>query len=381
MKIVYYLPSLFISGGLERVITFKANYFAENFGYDITILTSEQNGQKSYFPLSDKVKHVDLNVKFDFPANQSRLKKLLLYPFRYYKFKKRFTRFLFDYKPDFTISTLRRELNFLNKINDGSHKIGEFHVTRYSYHANAFKSGNFIIAGIKKLWEKSFIRQIGKLDKLVVLTNCESGLWPELSNLEVIPDPLTIFPDRSSMCTSRQVIAVGRYTYEKGFDMLINCWRIVTQRHPDWTLKIYGGGNHTSYDEQVERLQIGKTCKIENSVSDIISKYIESSLFVSSSRFEGFGMAITEAMACGLPVVSFDCSCGPGEIITEGVDGFLIEPDNIVELADKICFLIENPDHRAKMGKMAKINSARYNLDNIARKWETLFQRIVNIGD
>jgi len=189
---------------------------------------------------------------------------------------------------------------------------------------------------------------------------------------------LTIFPDTVSLRTTKQVVAVGRYTYEKGFDMLIDCWKIVSEKHPDWILKVYGGGDHTTYDALVKKLQIEATCKLENSVSDITAKYLESSMFVSSSRFEGFGMAITEAMACGLPIISFACDCGPKEIVTDGVDGYLVQPDNTQELADKICSLIENPTLRNRMGETARVNSARYNLEIIAGKWKELFERLVD---
>ncbi|MDL2291925.1 glycosyltransferase family 4 protein, partial [Bacteroides sp. OttesenSCG-928-F21] len=136
MKITYYLPSLYTPGGLERIITYKANYFAENFeDYSVTIITSEQAFQKPYFPLSPKVKHIDLNVPFDWPFDQSRIVKLLKYPFRYYLFKKRLSKTLIELQSDIVISTLRRELNFIHSVQDGSIKIGEFHVTRHAYHS------------------------------------------------------------------------------------------------------------------------------------------------------------------------------------------------------------------------------------------------------
>ena len=120
MKIAYYLPSLQAPGGIERIVTFKANYFAEHFeGYDITIITSEQMGTAPHFPLSPKVKHIDLGVSFDLPYSQSIVSKVLKYPFRYYRFKQRLSNLLNELKPDITISTMRRELNFITKLKDG----------------------------------------------------------------------------------------------------------------------------------------------------------------------------------------------------------------------------------------------------------------------
>ena len=134
MKIKYYLPSLYAPGGLERIVTFKANYLAEHCeGYEVYIITSEQRDRQIHFALSPKVKHIDLGISFDWPFNQSPISKLLKYPFRFYKFRKRFTRLLMDIRPDITLSTIRREMKFIHSIADGSKKVGEFHVTRHSY--------------------------------------------------------------------------------------------------------------------------------------------------------------------------------------------------------------------------------------------------------
>lgn len=151
VKLVYYLPSLYAPGGLERIITFKANYFAEHFPeYAVTIVTSEQVGKPPHYPLSPKVRHIDIDVPFDWPFDQSRLGKLVKYPFRYRKFKNRLSRVLYELKPDITISTLRREIKFIHSLKDGSVKIGEFHVTRHSYHAGALHSRNPLVHLLKK---------------------------------------------------------------------------------------------------------------------------------------------------------------------------------------------------------------------------------------
>lgn len=378
MRIVYYLPSLYAPGGLERIITFKANYLAEHFDeYEVYIVTSEQVGQPPYFPLSPKVKHIDLNVPFDWPYDQSFIAKLVKYPFRYQQFKKRFTKLLTELRPDITLSTLRRELNFINSIKDGSVKIGEFHVTRHSYGVGSTSEGNPISRYLRKRWADSFLKNLSQLTRLVILTHEEAGNWPELSNKYVIPNPIITPVRYVSDCSSRQVIAAGRYAPQKGFDLLIESWGIVAKKHPDWTLRIYGDGSlRESLQQQIEHLGIADNCILEHTVPDIADKYSESSIFVLSSRFEGFGMVITEAMACGVPPVSFACPCGPRDIINDGKDGLLAEDGNVKDLANKIVYLIENEEIRKEMGKQALEKSKRYLMDNIAKEWIHLFENV-----
>lgn len=380
MKIVYYLPSLYAPGGLERIITFKANYFAEHFNdYEIIIVTSEQMGRIPHFALSSKVKHIDLNVPFDFPFNQSRIGKYLKYPFRYLQFKKRFIQLLKDLKPDITISTLRRELNFINTINDGSIKVGEFHVTRHSYGIEMTTNNKSIRHILTKIWEKRFVHNLANLQKLVILTHEEATYWPELSNISVIPNPIITPTNKQSDCSFKQVIAAGRYVPQKGFDLLIESWKYVSERHPSWTLRIFGEGSlQPSLNRQIAQLNLTKTCILEHTVPNITDMYCKSSIFVLSSRFEGFGMVITEAMGCGIPPVSFSCPCGPKDIINDKINGLLAENGNTKDLANKICFLIENEEMRKQMGKQARIDAEKYKIEQISKQWKDLFESLVN---
>lgn len=377
MKILYYLPSLCNLGGMERITTLKANYFAEQLGYDVVILTSEQQAKVPYFPLSDKIKTIDLGVVFDTNSYRFKIFKLLKYPFKYYLFKKRFSRALYQHKPDITISTLRRELNFIHSIRDGSIKIGEFHVTRHFYHANSIQGNSLIKKVLKKYWGKLLVCNLKKLSKLVLLTHEEVLNWPELTNTVVIPNPLSFFPDKISNGSNKKVIAVGRYTYEKRFDLLIDAWTIVQNKYPDWNLRIFGEGTREPLMKQIKNLNLERTCHLESPVTNITDKYIESSIFVLSSLFEGFGLSIIEAMACGVPQVSFDCPCGPKEIIKDGEDGLLVENGNVEELAKKICYLIENEDIRKEMGHQARINVERFKIKNVMNQWKDLFESLI----
>lgn len=374
MKILYYLPSLYTPGGLEKVIIFKANYFATNFpDCDVVVMTSEQRGQPIYFPLSNRVKHIDLDICIDYPFDQSVLKKALFFPFRYLRFKKRFIRALRDEKPDIVISTIRREVNFLPELNDGSRKLAEFHVTKKFYNP---ASGGGIYNWMNRLKDKLTVAKLRKMDGVVFLTEEEKDFWPEFRNLHVIPNPLVIDPRQFSNCEQKQAIAVGRYMPQKGFDLLIESWAKVAKKHPDWTLKIYGDGLREQLQNQINRLGITDQCKLEPTVHNIEDKYGESSIFVLSSRYEGFGMVVAEAMACGVPAVAFACPCGPREIIRHGQDGLLVENGNIDQLAASICQLIENDDLRKSMGHKARLHAARFQMENIAAQWKELFNSL-----
>lgn len=196
-----------------------------------------------------------------------------------------------------------------------------------------------------------------------------------MDNTTVIYNPLPFYPEQTSDCTAKEVIAVGRYAYQKGFDLLIETWRIVAQKHPDWNLRIYGGGDRSDFLALKDKYHLD-TLYLEEQTPDIIRNYCRSSIFVLSSRYEGFGMVITEAMSCGVPPVSFTCPCGPRDIIDDGKNGLLVENGNIEMLAEKICYLIENDEIRRKMGQQARIDVERFKIEQIAEQWKQLFESL-----
>lgn len=377
-KIAYCLPSLYIPGGMERVLTIKANYFAEELGYDIYIILTDGKESSPFYPLSPKVNVVHLNINFnEMWETSSIVKKSLIYIKKQHLYKKRLTKCLTEIRPDITVSMLRREINFINSIKDGSVKIGEIHVNKSNFrNLSEEKAGGFIKNTLSNLWMKQLDRQLKKLSKFIILTEEDREHFSYyLNNTAVIYNPLPFYPEQTSNCTAREVIAVGRYAYQKGFDLLIEAWRIVATKHPDWNLRIYGGGDRTDFLALKEKYHLD-TLYLEEQTQDIIQKYCESSIFVLSSRYEGFGMVITEAMSCGVPPVSFTCPCGPRDIIRDREDGLLVENGNIEQLANKICYLIENEDIRKEMGRKARRNSERFKMENIGKEWDKLFNQL-----
>lgn len=378
IKLAYCLPSLYIPGGMERVLTIKANYFADVLGYDIYLILTDGKETKPFYELSPKVNVIHLDVNFNELWDQPLRKKAWLYLVKQQVYKKRLSECLEQIKPDITVSMLRREINFINSIHDGSIKIGELHVNKSNYrNLNEEKGNRWLKERISDLWMWQLNRKIKKLKKFIILTEEDQLNFGYLNNTEVIYNPLPFYPTQLSDCTAREVIAVGRYAYQKGFDLLIEAWRIVADRHPDWNLRIYGGGDREEFIALKEKYNMS-SLYLESQTQEIIEKYSESSIFALSSRFEGFGMVIVEAMACGVPPVSFTCPCGPRDIINNDVDGLLVENGNIAQLAAKICYLIEHEDIRREMGRQARINAERFRIENIGKQWEQLFNQLLN---
>ena len=376
--IAYCIPSLDHSGGMERVLTTKANYLADQLGYDVSIIITDGKGTKPFFSLSDKIHVIQLDVNIDNLWQHPIWKRLYLYKKRMGLYKQRLEKCLTQLRPDITVSLLRREINFLCNIKDGSVKVGEIHFGRYKYREANFGFLPAIVnQWITNRWMAQLDQKVKQLDRFVVLTHEDATYWKGLSNLLVIPNPITIEQGIVSECISKQVIAVGRYTYQKGFDQLIPAWKIVNEKHPDWILNIYGGGNKENLQSMVDRFGLSNTIKLNGPVNQIREKYQESSIFVLSSRFEGLPLVLMEAMSCGLPPVSFTCPCGPKDIIHDGEDGILCENGDTESLAAGICRLIEDEQLRKEMGRKAAQRIQRFTIDRIMQQWDQLFQELV----
>lgn len=377
-KIVYCTPALYSAGGIERVVSLKASFFADVLGYDVTVIVTEGKDKPPFFQLSDKVKVVNLNLNFEELWGVSFLNKIFLYIKKQRKYKRLLSQELIRIHPDITISVLRREINFINSIKDGSLKVGELHVNRANYRNFKVKGNNPFQNFFSYLWMKRFVNHLKELNQFVVLTEIAKNEWPELIGVEIIPDPLFFQIREYSSLSSKRIISIGRYAYEKGNDLLLEAWAKIEKQREDWTLDIYGMGNREPYVTQMAKLGIDDSrCHLNGFLKDVKLEYLSSSMFVLPSRFEGFGMVLIEAMACGLPVLSFDCENGPRSIIADGVNGFLIQPFNVDQLADKMLKLMDDMSLRKQLGNNAYLMSSKYDLNHVGLKWKQLFDTLI----
>lgn len=376
-KILYVYGGFYSPNGMSMMISQKVNYLAENTDNQIYIVLTEHPEKDSIYKLSDKVHVKWLVVNFDDLDTLPLYKKIPCYFIKQWKYKRLLSRYMMELRPDITVSIARREINFINKIKDGSKKIAEIHFARTFYRKFDKKIfPSFVNEWISRKWMNSLIRNLKLLDRFVVLTDEDSYNWSELTNVMVIPNFVSSIPTQKSSCKNKKVIAAGRYSEQKGFDLLIKAWEHVSHIHPDWALEIYGAGDNIAYQSLADSLNLSSVVHCNSAVSDIYEKYAESAFFVLSSRYEGFCLVILEAMGAGLPVVSFTCPCGPRDVIDNGKNGYLVVNGSIKDMADKICYMIEHEDERIKMGKMAIQYSAKYNKDAIMKRWIELFETL-----
>lgn len=361
---------------MERVLTEKVNLLTAK-GYDITIITTDQKGRKPYFNLNHKINIIDTAINFEDDFHLPYWKKAIVYRKKLRRLKKLIEIELHTHKYDFTISLCGKEINFWNKLNTSAYKIAELHF------AQEFKTQFISARKSSKVWgivgkfmTLSFIKKTANLDKLIVLTKSDEKKWKETnSNVVQIYNPSSIVTDQMPDLDTKRFIAVGRLDEQKGFDILIQIWKDVYKTHPDWQLDIYGNGpKHSELKQLIESLELNKTITLKGVSDDIKKEYLSSSGLIMSSRYEGFPLALIEAQSCGLPIIAFNCLHGPSEIVSDGINGFLIPMQDNKLMARKICELIEKPHLRKSFSNNAKINSLKFSADHIIDEWDNLFK-------
>ena len=377
MKIVYCIQGTHNSGGMERVLSRKVNYLAQA-GHEVSIITFNQQGRKPFFELHPSVVCYDLAIPYEQYQKGGILNRLALYvrlPQLHRLHRKRLEQLLLKLKADIVVSMFNEEASFLPSIQDGSHKILEFH---FSKHNGLKDLRRGIWRLIDELRAKKDERIVRPFDRFVVLTEEDATLWGALPNLRVIPNPLPFYSDSPSDCSAHQLLAMGRYDEQKHFDLLIDLWAQLAPDYPDWRLVIAGDGKlRPEHTAQVERLGL-KSVELMRPTHQVQELYRASSIYTMTSRYEGLPMVLIEAQQMGLPIVSFACPCGPRDVITDGVDGYLLEVGDHAGFIQALRRLMDSEAERKRMGAAARIASERYDLEHIMKRWLALFDELVH---
>lgn len=375
MKIVYIIPTLEARGGAERVIVEKANYFSAHYGFDISIITQcQHNDAPIVYPLSERIHHVNLGIPYYSQYKYKFPKRLWIK----WKINKRLqnetTSAILQINPDILIGISYFRPDIICKIPCRARKIIETHEPK-----DLLRSFYFSGSWISKLIMKYYLYSIEKNADIVVgLTNETKKQWKKAKCVKVIPNFSSMEISQFSTCNAKRVIAVGRLTPVKGYERLIEIWKIVYAKHPDWRLDIFGDGSlKDNLSNYIYNNNI-KNITLHRATHNISHQYTNSSICAVTSYYEGFSLVILEAMMHGVPCIAFDCPDGPRNIIIDNQNGYLIKDGDIKLFAEKLCDLIDNQQLREQFSNAAIERSKFFDIDNIMRQWKALFESLTN---
>lgn len=376
MKIIYCTHSTCNPGGMERVLLNKVTYLSQLPGWEVAVVTTDQNQRPPFYPFPEKVRMTDLGINYSEDNGKGAWKKITGYLRKRKEHKRKLTALLLKEKPDIVVSLYPSESSFIPDIKDGSKKVLELHYCKF-FRLQYGRKG--LLGWIDKLRTRQDEQIVRRFDKFVVLTNEDRGYWGNLPNIEVIPNAAMHVSDTYSDVMNKRVIAVGRLDYQKGFDRLIQAWELVqhTGKFTDWKLDIFGQGEWREMLQQmIDKAELQNTVCLNRPTKQIGEEYVKSDMLVMSSNYEGFPMVMIEAMACGLPVVSFDYKCGPKDIIQTGINGLLVPNGDIQALAYAMMVMMSDEAYRKMLSQNARKVVDTYSEEAVMSQWIRLFTSI-----
>ena len=380
MNLLYCIPHLYNSGGMERVLTQKVNWLAAHTDYTITIVTTEPTPTgtpKCYFPLSEKVQVVELNIDFNADYTKPLLPKYCAHMRRMRAYKRALTEYIVQHGIELCISLGGKEIAFLRHL--PCRTIAEMHFAmdqrRQLIEAN-HKSLFWSLVG--EVRTRQLVQAVKPLERLVVLTDADKAAWEKAgcTNVTVIPNPCSLDGQKVSIksAKSKTILAVGRLHEQKGFDLLLQAWKPIEKTYSDWSLRIVGEGpKRAELEAQIESQGL-KRVVLVGATNNVLDEYEAASIFVLSSRYEGLPLALIEAMWSGLPCIAFDCPQGPAELLAED-RGWLVPNGDIAELTAQIAYALSHPEEALKRAQKAQsFAQTTYSEAAIMPQWVQLIE-------
>ena len=380
MKIVYIIDSLSNKGGAERVISEKMSYMVTHYGYDVSVITCYQfpETMPNCYYLPDDVRQINLCIPSYLQYNYSYPKRLWINRKYTRQLRHDLEQAVSTINPDIIIGVGYTLADVVCQIKSNAAKIIEAHEARqFTKTYNNFKDFSLSVKLYYKLLRKRYLQIIEKkADAVVTLTKDDAKNWRKAKRVEVIPNFSTMPISKLSDCETKRVIAVGRLEWQKGYDRLIDIWTLVSKKHPDWQLDIYGeGGLETELKETIQTTKLSNI-SIHPYTDNISIEYATSSICVLTSRYEGFSLVLLEAMRHGVPCITFDCPYGPQDLVDHDKCGYVIENGNICLFAEKLCYLMDHSEIRKQFSTEAVDKAQSYHINSVMNQWKLLFESL-----
>lgn len=378
MKIVYIVESLVLRGGIERILSEKANYLAEKCGYDVHIVVCSQHpDQPNAFDLSAAIHQTYLGIPLYLQYRYKYPKRIWIKRQTSNTLRQTLTTCLQSLNPDIIVGMGHFKANMICSIDCRAKKVIECHEARYFTQSGMANHQNLVAKLFTKFYRTLYFRTIEKkADAVVTLTEGDKLLWHKAKRIEVIPNFSNMQVSRTSSCHSKRIIAVGRLSWEKGYNRLIDIWELVSRNNPDWQLDIFGDGELAKdLNDTIAKKHLNHIT-IHPATNYISEEFANSSICVMTSYYEGFALVLLEALKHGVPCVAYDCPFGPASIIEHNRCGYLIDNGDIQQFALKLHALMNDEHTRQEFSQAAITRAQDFASDAIMEKWTHLFESL-----
>lgn len=373
MRILFIIDQVYLHGGIERVLSIKANYLSKDKSNDIYVLTTEQREKKPCYKFEDKITFEDLKINYDRKKSYFHPVNIVKSIFHAFKLRKKIK----TINPEvIVVCSHSSDTHFIPFINKKIPKIKEFHYSKFIEEKKRNKPG----VTPKKIYYKVADYVESKYDRIVILNKDELKYYKS-DNVTFIPNPITFFPTKVSNLTNKIIVSAGRIAPVKGFDVLVDIWEMVVKKQQDWELHIYGTGSPTylkKIQDKITAKGLQKSLILKGSTKDIEGVFLNSSIFAMTSHNECFPLVLLESQACGLPIVSFDCPTGPRNIIDKN-NGVLIPNKDNELFVNQLLELMNNQEKLIQMGTNARENASDFSVEKIMPLWVKLFNELTTI--
>lgn len=373
MKIAFLIRSLALAHGVERTLADKVNALSE-MGHEVTLITYEQGTHPLVFPLRQGVRHVDLDCCYFHLYRKSLLRRLIEGVFMRRRFQRRLSAAVSQLQLDVLVTTTYSD-EFARATMSLHRKVC---IVVESHTAYSIEMEH--VSAVQRWRSRHALHAYRHCHLFIALTRGDAEFWKKhAARVTVVPNPLPFYCEDISLAHRKpgRILCVGSFQSQKRHDRLVDAFSLIADKYKNWYVDIIGDGVlKDTLQQRIDRLGLTGRVTLLPPTADVRAEYLSCEFLVQCSDYEGFGLVLVEAMACGVPVVSTACPYGPAEIIDDGITGLLTKLD-VADLSAKMEWMILHDAERREMGIKAHKAVLRYRKQQIMREWAAAYASVM----